>query len=248
MKKIGITGNKGFIGGYIQKELEKNREMRIFGFDLPTQNILDSNLGKLVKFVKNKDIIIHAAAINRGTDFDIVASNVVGTYNLIKAVLKLKKKPKIIFLSSIHAAGNTVFGLAKRLAEIMLADFSIQWKTPVSIFRLTNVFGEHCRPFYNSVVATFCYQAANGEKITIHPGSKNKKINLIYVAEVGQIIAKEVFIDRKRYFFFKQIDSKNEISVGNLAKLIKSFRNRPKLKSKFEKDLYNTYLSYLNGK
>ena len=126
----------------------------------------------------------------------------------------------------------------------MIEDFSRRTKIPVAIFRLTNVFGEGCKPFYNSVVATFCHQIANNKELTINPESRNKKINLIYVGDVVKIILKEIKKYRKNTFYFKKIDSKNEISVGNLAKLIQSFKNKPKLKSKFYKDLYKTYLSY----
>lgn len=244
--KIGITGSKGFIGSHIATALE-NLGVELSFFDLPKNDLLKPG-ENLENFVKNKDAIIHAAAVNRGTDVEVIAGNVVAVYNLISAIEKLKKRSKLIFLSSIQAGTDTLYGKSKRLAEIMLEDFSNRTKTPVSVFRLTNVFGEGCRPFYNSVVATFCYQVVNGKELTVNSESRNKKINLIYVGDIAQIISKEALIRRKPLFYFKKIESKNEISVGDLAGLIRSFKNRPKLKSKFHKDLYRTYLSYLNGK
>ncbi len=241
--KIGITGSNGFVGSHIVSILKK-RGAELSFFDLPKNDLLKPGKN-LENFVKDKDAIIHAAAVNRGSDEEIISGSVIATYNLISAIKKLKKWPKLIFLSSIQAETETLYGKSKRLTEIMLEDFSERTKTPISIFRLTNVFGEDCRPFYNSVVATFCYQAAKGKELTINPESKNKKINLIYVGDVAQIIAKETFINRKNQFYFKRVDSKNEISVGDLAKLIQNFKNKPKLKNKFEKDLYKTYLSYL---
>ena len=129
----------------------------------------------------------------------------------------------------------------------MLGDFAKRVAVPVSIFRLTNVFGEGCRPFYNSVVATFCHQVASGEKLTVHPDSRNKKMNLVYARDVVMMVAKEVFTKRKNMFYFKRVSSTSEITVGELAELIESFKSgRPKLKSKFHKDLYRTYLSYVS--
>jgi len=252
--KIGITGSKGFIGGNIAAALE-NKNIRLFFFDLPKNDLL--KLGKsLENFVKNKDVIIHAAAINRGTDAEVIAGNVVATYNLISMIEKYlpaevkakagKNHTKLIYLSSIQAETDTLYGKSKWLAEIMLEDFSNTTKIPVSIFRLTNVFGEGCKPFYNSVVATFCYQAANNKELKVNRESRSKKINLIYIGDVVEIIIKEIFARRKNQFYFKIIDSKNEISVGDLADLIKSFKNNKfKAKNKFYKDLYKTYLSYV---
>ncbi|PIU98619.1 hypothetical protein COS61_00415 [Candidatus Wolfebacteria bacterium CG03_land_8_20_14_0_80_40_12] len=242
--KIGITGAKGFIGKHIIGALEGKKNVKLSYCDLPGCDVLKQ--GFLKNFVKNKDVIIHAAAINRGTDTEVIAGTVAAVYNLISAVEKLKNRPKIIYLSSVQAETETIYGLSKKLAEIMLKDFSGRMKAPVSIFRLANVFGEGCKPFYNSAVATFCYQVVNGEKLIVHPQSRNKKLNLVYVKEIADLITKEAFIKRKDKFYFKRIFSKNEIKVGELAKLIELFKfGKPRLKSEFEKDLYKTYLSYL---
>ncbi|MDP3015289.1 MAG: NAD-dependent epimerase/dehydratase family protein [bacterium] len=242
MIKTGITGGRGFIGKHLVETFKNKKNIKVFCCDMPDCDILKED--SLKEFVKDKNVIIHAAAINRGTDIEVVAGSVVGTYNLISAMEKHKSRAKLIFLSSIQAETDTLYGKSKRLAEIMLEDFSRRTKIPVAIFRLTNVFGEGCKPFYNSVVATFCHQIANNKELTINPESRNKKINLIYVGDVIEIIIEEIKKYRKNPFYFKRVNLKNEISVGNLAKLMQSFKNKPKLKSKFHKDLYKTYLSH----
>lgn len=242
--RIGITGAKGFIGKHIINALKNKKNVELFYCDLPSCDILKP--GSFKKFIEGKDVIIHTAAINRGTDIEVVVGTVVAVNNLISVVEKLKNKPKIIYLSSIQAETETIYGLSKKLAEIMLKDFSEGAKTAVSIFRLTNVFGERCKPFYNSVVATFCHQIANSKKITIHSQSRNKKINLIYVKNVADLIVKEALIKRKNPSYFKRVFSKNEIKIGELAKLIESFKvGNFKQKTSFDKNLYKTYLSYL---
>lgn len=244
MTRIGITGSRGFIGGHLTKALKDNKEIELSNCDLPECDLL--NADSLKNFVRNKDIVIHAAAINRGSDTEVIAGTIVATYNLISAIEKSQRQPKLVFLSSIQAETETTYGLSKRLAEIMLEDFSMQTQTRVTIFRLTNVFGEACRPFYNSVVATFCHQVVNGQELIIHPESRNKKLNLAYVKDIVKLIVKEASIKRKKLFYFKRVSTKNEITVGQLAELIRSFRDNPKQKArtKFYKDLYKTYLSY----
>ena len=246
MNRIGITGSKGFIGSHIIDFLKNKKNVKLFFFDLPENNLLKPD-EDLKKFVRNNNIIIHTAAVNRGSDAEIVAGSVVATYNLISAMVNFKSQSKLIFLSSIQAETETLYGQSKRLTEIILEDFSNNYKVPVSIFRLTNVFGEGCRPFYNSAVATFCYQVVNNKELTVHPESKNRKMDLIYVGDIAKIVVREAFIKRKKPFYFRRVVSRNEITVGELAKLIQSFKIKPikRLKTKFYQDLYLTYRSYI---
>ncbi|MFA5797895.1 MAG: NAD-dependent epimerase/dehydratase family protein [Candidatus Woesearchaeota archaeon] len=244
---IGITGGRGFIGSHIATSLKRMRGANIFLFDKPGEDIL--NKKSVEKFVKGKDLIIHAAAVNRGTDEEVVRGSIEGTLNLISAVSRLKKKSKIIFLSSIQAETDTLYGISKKFCESMLTHASRTHKIPVSIFRLTNVFGEGSRPFYNTAVATFCYQVAQGEKLKVN--KEGVPLMLVYIDNVVRVISEEVFKKRKESFYFKKVYTKNIVSVPALAKLIESFKdvkNIKKIKSKFHKDLYKTYLSFVHGK
>lgn len=241
--KIGITGSQGFIGKHLVEALKDKKNLKLSYCDLSDCNLLTPD--SLKNFVKNKNIIVHLAAVNRGTNTEVIAGTVVATYNLLLAMEKYQSRAKLIFLSSIQAETETTYGLSKKLAEIMLEDFSARTKTPVTIFRATNVFGEGCRPFYNSIVATFCYQVVNNQKLTVK--NRNRKINFIYVKDLIKLIVKEIFIKHKKLFYFKRVVPNNQISVSELAKLIKSFKNlkdKKIFKSKFYKDLYKTYLSH----
>lgn len=243
---IGITGAKGFIGKHLEEVFKKKKDAHLSFCALPKCNLLKKKDAE--RFIKGKDVIIHTAAVNRGSDLDIIAGSVVATYNLISVAEAAKKKPKIIFISSTQAETDTVYGQSKKLCETMLEDFSKKNNVPVSIFRLTNVFGEGGRPFYNSVIATFCYQVAHGQDLTVN--NQTKEFNFIYVREVAALVAKEALKRGGNKFYFKRVMSKSVISIGELANLIRSFAEikKPKLKSKFHKDLYKTYLSYKNGK
>lgn len=244
---IGITGSQGFIGKHLAAALKNKKNIHLSLFDLPENNLLDAAC--LKNFIQNKDIIIHTAAVNRGTTLEIISGSIVATYNLISEMIKSKSRAKLIFLSSIQAETDTLYGINKKLVEVMLKDFSDKNKAAVSVFRLTNVFGEGCKPFYNSVIATFCYQVANGQELNIE--NKDKKIDFIYIRDVVAEIIKEIFKKRKKLFYFKRLTLNNEIMIEDLSNLIKSFKNIKsvdKIKSKFHKDLHNTYLSYTNKK
>ena len=244
--KIGITGARGFIGSHISESLRAQKGVKVFSYDLPESDLLDE--AALARFVKGKDVVIHAGAINRGSDTEVIAGTVVATYNLISAVKKLKHKPKIIFLSSVQAETETLYGVSKKLAETMLADFAKTCDGQVSIFRVANVFGEGCRPFYNSVVATFCYQLARGESVAVNPG--DKRFNFVYVRELVSEIVKNALSTKKMPFYFKRVVSKNELTISELAASLKRIAaSKGKgLRTKFEKDLYKTYLSHKETK
>ena len=241
--RVGITGSSGFIGRNIAKAL-KDKGYAINHFNRPGQDLLNSDPSSLREFIKNSDIIIHAAAINRGTDSEVISGGVVATNNLARAIVDSKSAAKIVFISSVQADLDNVYGRSKNLAESLLADLSKRQGNQVSIFRVPNVFGENGRPFYNSVVHTFCHQIANNQRPKI---LVDKKTQFIYIQDLSKIISKEVDTARKNKLFLKTIRPANEVMVSGLLRLINSFKNikdPSKLKSKFHRDLYRTYLSF----
>ena len=173
----------------------------------------------------------------------MVAGSIITTFNLAEAVWANNPKAKIIFTSSVQAENDSVYGRSKRLAENLLEEIAGKHGIKVSIFRLTNVFGEGGRPFYNSVVSTFASEAASGKKLPVN--DPKKTIRLLYVGEVVKELVREVRAKRKQKLFLKRLDSKDEISIGRLAELMEGFaKDVVKPKTRLEKILYKVYLSY----
>ncbi|MDP1706365.1 MAG: NAD-dependent epimerase/dehydratase family protein [bacterium] len=243
--KIGITGGEGFIGGHL-RQFFANQGHQVSFSDKNKIDLVKPNEAALKRFVSGKDIIIHAAGVNRGSDREVVAGNVMATFNLLAAMEKLHSPAKLIFLSSIHAALDIypVYGKSKRLAEIMIGEYSLQNKKSALILRLPNVFGENSRPFYNSVVATFCYQAANNKPIVVDPAARNSKKPLVYIGNLSRIINQEIAKMPKSGFNLKTLKPEKEISVGALANLVTGFIKDRKPQNAFEKNLHKTFLSF----
>jgi len=244
--RIGITGSGGFIGKHLSGGF-KNKGHIISSFNLPKGDLLNPNPVLMRKFIRNNDIIIHTAGVNRGTDSEIISGSVIATYNLIKEVKKQNSRVKIIFLSSNQAVLDNVYGRSKKLAETLLEDFSRTNKNDVTLFRLPNVFGEGGRPFYNSVVHTFCHQVARGQNPTL---LVDKKTSFIYIGDLLKIINKEVSTKRRIPFCLKTLESKNELMISDLLKLVRSFeaiKNISELKTKFHRDLFKTYSWFKNN-
>ena len=60
-KKIGITGMAGFVGTHLRDRLAREKSFEI----LPYDDSYYDNPDNLTAFVKNADIIVHLAGVNR---------------------------------------------------------------------------------------------------------------------------------------------------------------------------------------
>ena len=137
------------------------------------------NLEEVKEFVGQCDRIYHLAGKNRAEEGEILANNLVGTGNLVLATKLLGVHPEIVLSSSkqVEWNPNSEYGMTKMIEENVVRK-SAKW----SIFRIPNVYGEGCRPFYNSVVATFCWQIANGEPCTTYQPFATREF--VYVGDV----------------------------------------------------------------
>jgi UDP-2-acetamido-2,6-beta-L-arabino-hexul-4-ose reductase len=66
--KVGITGNKGFIGSHLHNYLDLQNNIEL----VPFQNSFFDNHKLLNDFVSSCDTIVHLAAVNRHDDDKIL--------------------------------------------------------------------------------------------------------------------------------------------------------------------------------
>ena len=153
--RIGITGWRGFIGNALR---EKVKNPVLFQGDM-------TNYDAAKEFTQQCDRIYHIAGKNREVEGKVLANNLVATGNLFLACKLQDIHPEIVFVSSKQVETNqqSEYGATKMLEEhiVMLMR---NW----CIYRIPNVYGSGGRPFYNSVVATFAYQIAYGDAVTIN--------------------------------------------------------------------------------
>ena len=110
MKKILITGAGGFIGKSLFSRLEKTKNEIITLCQVPSKHstnfseyVGDINDEKLVsKLVSDVDVIVHLAAyLDVKSSFEkinlVYNTNIKGTFNILKNISFLRKKPHIIF-------------------------------------------------------------------------------------------------------------------------------------------------------
>lgn len=246
MIKVVVTGSGGFIGRNLMLALGRLEGLDLFGYDL------GSNEDEFNQRLIEADIVYHLAGINRPKDISEFDKGNWGFLQTVLTVLqKAKRTPRIIITSSTQAAVDNPYGSSKKKAEEELQKFGKKNNAEIFIYRLSNVFGKWCRPFYNSVIATFCYQTARNEAIQIDdPG---KVIDFVYVDDVVTELLKHLDPDKPKYLA-NTLYSVSPIlsrSLGDIAASLTSFRESrvtaviPDVADPFVKYLYSTYLSYL---
>lgn len=241
IKNILITGANGFIGKHACEVL--NREgYNIFKYDL------SSSEDELNKYIDEADIIIHLAGINRPMSVEeFYDGNSNFTKHIVDLIKQKNKNTPIIMSSSIQAVLDNDYGKSKKMGE----DYLFKSGLPVYIYRLANVFGSGCRPNYNSVCATFCFNIAHNLDIQIR--DKDYIVHFNYVDDVVdeflKVIKKDEHNGVKDILY---VSPTHDCSLGKLADLlyyfkqeIESDRHLPLLHCEFELKLFKTFCSYL---
>lgn len=246
--KILVTGAKGFVGKNLVMQLKNRGYKEIYEYDVDTApELLDT-------YTKKCEFIFHLAGVNRPKkEEDFMKGNFGFTSTLLEKLKTYNNSCPILITSSIQATLDNPYGKSKKAGEDLMFSYSKETKTKILVYRLTNLFGKWCRPNYNSVVATFCYNIANGLPIQIN--DENIKLNLAYIDDVVEELINAMNGDgAKNEAGFYYIPVTYTVSLGEIASLIKSFKNSrtnlmiPNMKNEFTKKLYSTYLSYLPEK
>lgn len=244
--KILITGAKGFIGKNLIAELNNRKPGEILEFDT------DNSLEDLENYTKNCDFVFHLAGVNRPqNEIEFIEGNLDFTKILLNSLKKNGNRSPVIFSSSVQASLENPYGKSKLAAEKILISYSEENRVPVFIYRIPNVFGKWCRPSYNSVVATFCHNIANGMPVQINDPSANLK--LIYIDDlinefIFRLNAVKVLNGPE---YIDPLSPLHQVTLGKLAALLELFRDSrltkevPPLSDDFQRKLYATYLSYL---
>ena len=244
--KVLVTGTNGFIGENISSQLAVCGDFDILRYNRA------STVDDLRRAVEEADFICHMAGVNRPDDENEFARINTGlTQTLCQAVHESGQPVPIIFASSIHVERDNLYGASKLAAEQELLKHSEKTGIPVYIFRLPHVFGKWCRPNYNSVVATFCYNIAHNLPIRIDDPSYQFK--LIYIDD---LVAKfvRIMVNKAASEPYCTVQPTYSLTVGELADRIRAFRaSRDTLVSERVGDgltraLYATYISYLSPK
>jgi UDP-2-acetamido-2,6-beta-L-arabino-hexul-4-ose reductase len=246
MKKIGITGQEGFIGkhlyntvGLFPNEFERIDFKKEF-FD--NEDALDS-------FVSKCDVIVHLAAMNRHNDPQVIYQTNTGLVrSLVASLERTKSKAHVLFSSSTQEERDNLYGKSKKEGREWMAKWAKNSGGKFTGMIIPNVFGPFGHPYYNSVVATFCHQLSRNETPKIDVDGQMK---LIYVGELVEVILDEIRNGEDTHELF--VPNTSECKVSEILCLLQTYKAEyqdkgiiPQLNNRFEVNLFNTFRCYMN--
>lgn len=247
MKQVLVTGSAGFIGSHMVNALSTlEGEVAIHTFDI------ENTEEELRNALHEADIIFHLAGVNNYKNLPALeAGNVVLTRTICDCLRELNRTTPIVFSSTIQVDLDNPYGKSKKATEEVLENYHDQTGADVAVFRLANAFGKWSRPYYNTVVATFCHRIARSEEPEINdPASE---LNLVYIDDIMKAFLAELSRERtEKKYRIEEVEPVYPITVGKLADTLKSFRESredlvlPDMNDRFTRCLYATYLSFLD--
>lgn len=269
--KILVTGAKGFVGKNlvcafknVKNGFDKTRGVKI---DEIYEYDIDSSLDDLNRFTKDCDFVFNLAGVNRPQNKeDFLNGNFGFASELLSSLKKNGNKCPVMLSSSVQATligrYDGEYGRSKLAGEELFFDYQKETGAKTLVYRFPNLFGKWCRPNYNSVVATFCYNTANDLPITVN--DRATMLELLYIDDlVAEMLdALEGNEHRADYDGLNPVFTKNgrycaapithKVTLGEIADLLENFKAQPQTivmpeipNNSFAKKLYSTYLSYL---
>ena len=185
MRRILVTGGSGFIGSNFIDYLIEKTDWQIINLSRHTYamnpkslehlerskrykfvagNLTDAIL--MMNLVKGADMIVHFAAethVDRSFIYprDFLVSNLLGTFTILEAMRHLKKKPKLVYMSTDEVFGDVPKGYCKEddplgprnpysaskaSAEMYCNAYFHSFEIPVIVARSMNNFGPRQHP------------------------------------------------------------------------------------------------------
>ncbi len=257
---ILITGAGGFVGKNLVATLKTRGYSRILSFEK------DDTPAQLAAYCREAAFVIHLAGINRPKDpSEFYAGNAGLTDTLLADLEAAGTRCPVLVTSSVQAALDNDYGKSKKQAEEAIFAYGRNTGAPVYVFRMEGVFGKWCRPNYNSVVATFCFNVANGLPLAVRDPAFS--LPLVYIDDVVACIVDALEEGRAERDAegICRIHPVHTVTLGQLADTLQGFAlarggaaaralggsgvptlGVPALaQDSFTKKLYSTYLSYL---
>ncbi len=244
MKKIVITGARGFIGRYLTRRLaSKGYDVLGLGripqsdklgmVDLSNNSIRDDGL-TLREYLCKAQVVIHLAAKQvddpKAPVSDYFSSHLVATEQICRA-LDVEHAEKVIFASSrlVYSGSiqgdisesapcfpDTTYGLCKKFAEDLLNYYAAKGSWNSISLRLGQVYGPD--PRMRGAISRFMKQAMETGRITVF-GQGMAIRDFIYLEDVLDAFEKAVEVNAPTGAY--NIGSCSGFSILDLAKAVK---------------------------
>ena len=246
-RRIMVTGADGFIGQNLVVRLSELDGVSSLSF------VRGDDLSLLPQLLSQADAVVHLAGENRPADPAAFSEVNAGLTKILCDAIRNEhaasgRRISLLLASSTQAEQDNPYGRSKLAAELAVEQLASDIGNDVYVFRLQGVFGKWCKPNYNSVVATFCYNLARGLPIEIHDPSA--VLRLVYIDDVVSTFI-HVLEKPENGFSFERVEPEYSLTLEQLADQIRAFSTcRNSLMSErvgagLVRALYATYVSCL---
>jgi UDP-2-acetamido-2,6-beta-L-arabino-hexul-4-ose reductase len=245
--RVFITGADGFIGKNLTLRLSEIPGVTV------TKFLRGDDRSLLANLVRNADAVVHLAGENRPQEEEMYKEVNEGLTHALCTEIRQNYQSTgryvpLILASSTQAGNVTPYGRSKLAAEAIVQELAVASGNPCLVYRLPGVFGKWCRPNYNSVVATFCFNISRGLPVNVRDAGA--RLRLVYIDDVVS-----AFISSLRSpgsgFTRLSVEPEYCVSLGELVSQITLFNDcrstllTERVGAGFVRSLYSTYISYL---
>ena len=236
MTRIALTGANGFLGWHTRASLREQEgavSAITVGENFSAEQATDA--------INGADRLVHIAGVNRAADEDVREGNVTFAEQIADSIRRADRPPRVVaYANSTQIANGSVYGESKAKAGEILATAAAAVGAEFVDVVLPNLFGEHGRPFYNAVTATFSHLLAEGEQPTV---DQNKELTLLHAQNAADLLLGTVPSSAQ-----SSLEVRESVS-GLLARLstqAETYRRGeiPDVSAPFDRDLFNTYRSH----
>lgn len=233
---IALTGADGFLGWHLRVLA------RALGLPAPIVIGRDdlASPDRLAGLISGVDRVVHVAGVNRGEPSEVAADNVTLAHRLAAGIRACLTPPKqVVFANSIQAGNGTPYGDGKATAAVLLAETTRWSGSAFDDVLLPNLFGEHGRPSYNSVIATFCRVLADGDEPRV---DSDRELELLHATDAAALLLGTASADQRPTVRWTVRELADQL--GRFASVYRT-AEIPELADRFDVRLFNTYRSHL---
>lgn len=251
MINVGITGQPGFVGTHLYNELGLLSDSVV---RIPFEDSFFGSEVQLRAFVKQCDVIVHLAAMNRHPDPGVIyETNIRLVKQLISAMEAEHVMPHVLFSSSTQEERDNEYGRSKREGRELLEAWAKRNDASFTGLVVPNVYGPFGRPGYNSFIATFCYKLTHGEQPEV---LQDSSVKLIYVGSLCKHVINKiqsVHLSNIPVIERDEVPYDFEKRVTEILALLNMYKELyfdqgfiPALKDRNEVNLFNTFCGYMD--
>ena len=270
---ILVTGARGFVGKNLVCALRniaegKDRTRPGLRIEEIFEYNRDSSPALLDRFCHEADFVFNLAGVNRPKEnAEFMEGNFGFASELLETLKKQGNSCPVMLSSSIQATligryGQSDYGKSKLAGEELFFEYGRETGAEVLVYRFPNLFGKWCRPNYNSAVATFCNNIANGLPIQVNDPST--ELELLYIDDLVEgmfdlLEGKEQHCDFDGVETVLKEDGRyccvpvtHKVTLGEIVDLLEQFKKQPASllmpkmpEGSFAKKLFSLYLTYL---